>query len=125
VRRSILAAALIALVLSPLAAASFDWPPSRVAAVRAVIYSVEEHFPIMKNPAYSKGRDGIEVTCVRRAAARYACRWRATNTYSIVRGTAGVRFARHRASVALRVTLCLRYKASKNTGAVVSRCAIH
>jgi hypothetical protein len=120
-----LAAGLLGLALAPSAAASFDWPPSRVAAVRAVIYSVEEHFPIMKNPAYSKGNDGIEVTCWQRAVARYFCRWRATNEYSIIDGTARVRFARRHARVALRVKLCQRYKADKATGAVVSRCAAH
>jgi hypothetical protein len=124
VRRSIVAAALLALALTPAATASFDWPPSRVAAVRAVIYSVEVHFPIMKNPAYSEGRDGIEVTCWRRAAAKYFCRWRATNEYSIIDGTARVRFASRQARVALRVTLCQRVK-SGQSGAVIARCAVH
>lgn len=123
-RRSILVAGLAALALAPAAAASFDWPPSRVAAVRAVIYEVEVEFPIMKNPAYAKGKNGIEVTCRRSGAARYRCRWRATNAYSIIDGTARVRFARHRSRVTLRVTLCQRVKSSQS-GAVISRCAVH
>ncbi len=125
VRRSILAAGLGALVLAPAGAASFDWPPSRVAAVRAVIYQVEVDFPIMRNPAYaSGGRNGIEVTCRRRATARYRCSWRATNDYSIIDGRARVRFAHRRALVALRVTLCQRVKSSQS-GAVIARCAVH
>lgn len=124
VRRSILAAALLALVLVPAAVASFD-RPSRVAAVRAVIYTVEERFPIMKNPAYTKGEDGIEVTCSSGARAQYRCRWRASNAYSIIDGRAQVRFVARRARVALRVTLCRRYKADQDTGAALARCAIH
>lgn len=123
--RSLVAAALGAVVLAPAAAGSFDWPPSRVAAVRAVIYRIEVEFPIMKNPAYATGgRNGIEVTCWRRASARYRCRWRATNDYSIIDGTARVRFRRGRTLVGLRVTLCQRVKSSQS-GAVIARCAVH
>ena len=112
-------------MLAPSGAASFDWPPSRVAAVRAVIYRVEVEFPIMKNPAYaSGGRNGIEVTCLRERMALYRCHWRATNDYSIIDGRARVRFARGRATVALRVTLCQRVKSSQG-GAVIARCAAH
>jgi hypothetical protein len=119
-----LVAALVALVLAPPAGASFDWPPSRVAAVRAVIRAVENHFPIMKNPAYAEGKQGIESVCRARQARRYRCVWKATNEYSIINGVAGVRFARGHARVQLKVTLCRR-AISGDPGARIALCANH
>ena len=109
-------------MLVPPAGASFDWPPSRVAAVRAVIRAVERHFPIMKNPAYAEGPQGIEATCLRRAAHRYRCTWRATNKYSIIDGVARVGFSARRAHVKLKVTLCRR-AISNDSGARITVCA--
>ena len=121
-RTAVLAAFLLAFAIVPVAGASFDWPPSRVAAVRAVVRAVERHFPIMKNPAYAEGREGIEVTCRRRTFARYRCVWRATNDYSIIDGVARVGFARRHASVQLVVTLCRR-AISGDSGARIALCA--
>ena len=122
VRTAALAALLVALVTASPAAASFDWPPSRVAAVRAVIRAVEHHFPIMKNPAYAEGRQGIEATCRRRTSGRYYCVWRATNEYSIIDGVAGVQFARRHARVRLTVKLCRR-AISNDSAARITVCA--
>jgi hypothetical protein len=108
VRSVALGAALLALVAATPASASFDWPPSRVAAVRAVIRAIEHHFPIMKNPAYAEGKQGIEAVCRARPARHYRCVWRATNEYSIIDGVAGVSFAKGRSRVQLKVTLCRR-----------------
>jgi hypothetical protein len=114
--------AALALALAPTAAAAFD-VPSRVAAVRAVIRTVETHFPIMKNPAYTQGTSGIETTCRRRAVGRYGCTWRATNRYSIIDGHAAVRFRGHAARVRLFGIVCLRSHEASRPDAVVSRCA--
>ena len=117
-----LAALLLALAAAPPAGASFDWPPSRIAAVRAVIKAVEKHFPIMKNPAYAEGKQGIEAVCRARPAHRYRCAWKATNEYSIIDGVASVRFASRRAGVRLKVTLCRR-AISGDSGARITVCA--
>jgi hypothetical protein len=122
VRSVALAAILLALTAAAPADASFDWPPSRVAAVRAVIRAVETHFPIMKNPAYAEGTQGIEAVCRTRPARRYRCAWKATNRYSIINGVAGVRFAAGRARVQLKVTLCRR-AISRDPGAPITVCA--
>jgi len=122
VRSVALAAILLALVVAPPADASFDWPPSRIAAVRAVIGAVEHHFPIMRNPAYAEGRQGIEAICRRRSSRRYLCAWKATNEYSIIDGFARVRFASRRAHVQLKVTLCRR-AISADRGARITVCA--
>jgi hypothetical protein len=122
VRSVALAAILLALVVAPPASASFDWPPSRIAAVRAVIRAVENHFPIMKNPAYAEGKQGIEAVCSSRATRSYRCVWKATNEYSIIDGVAQVRFGRARARVQLKVTLCRR-AISGDGGARITVCA--
>jgi hypothetical protein len=114
--------AALALALAPGAAAAFD-APSRVAAVRAVIQTVETHFPIMKNPAYTQGTSGIETTCRRRAAGRYGCTWRAVNRYSIIDGRAAVRFRGRDAHVRLFGIVCLRSHESNRPDAVISPCA--
>ena len=117
-----LAAILLALVAAPPGDASFDWPPSRIAAVRAVIKAVEVHFPIMKNPAYAEGRQGIESVCSRRPSLRYVCAWKATNEYSIIDGGARGRFGSRHAHVRLTVTLCRR-AISGDRGARITVCA--
>ena len=117
-----LATLLLALVAASPAEASFDWPPSRIAAVRAVIRAVEGHFPIMKNAAYAEGKQGIESVCRVRAGRQYRCVWRATNEYSIIDGVARVRFARGHARVRLTVTLCRR-AISGDRGARITVCA--
>jgi hypothetical protein len=122
VRSVALAAILLALAAASPAEASFDWPPSRVAAVRAVIRAVEVHFPIMKNPAYAEGKQGIEAVCRTRATQRYRCAWKATNEYSIINGVAAVRFGAGRARVQLTVTLCRR-AISGDRGARITVCA--
>jgi hypothetical protein len=122
VRSVALGATLLALVGAPPAAASFDWPPSRIAAVRAVIRAVENHFPIMKNPAYAEGKQGIEAICSARPARRYRCVWKATNEYSIIDGVAHVRFGSGHAHVQLKVTLCRR-AISRDAGARITVCA--
>lgn len=117
-----LAAILLALVVAQPAGASFDWPPSRIAAVRAVIRAVEHHFPIMKNPAYAEGKQGIEAVCSSGAPQHYRCVWKATNEYSIIDGLARVQFASGRARVQLKVTLCRR-AISGDAGARITVCA--
>jgi hypothetical protein len=87
-----------------------------------VIRAVEGHFPIMKNPAYAEGKQGIEAVCRARLERRYRCVWKATNEYSIIDGVASVRFARGRARVQLEVTLCRR-AISGDSGARVTVCA--
>jgi len=87
-----------------------------------VIGAVEHHFPIMRNPAYAEGRQGIEAICRRRSSRRYLCAWKATNEYSIIDGFARVRFASRRAHVQLKVTLCRR-AISADRGARITVCA--
>lgn len=114
--------AALALAAAPVAGAAFG-APSRVAAVRAVIRTVETHFPIMKNPAYTQGTSGIETTCRRTVAGRYVCTWRAVNRYSIIDGRAAVRFRGRAARVRLFGIVCLRSHESSRPDAVISRCA--
>ena len=87
-----------------------------------MIRAVEGHFPIMKNPAYAEGKQGIETVCRSRPARSYRCVWKATNEYSIIDGFATVRFARGRAHVLLKVTLCRR-AISADSGARITVCA--
>ena len=121
-RTTAAALAALGLAAAPAALADFD-APSRVAAVRAVVRSVQTHFPIMKNPAYTQGTSGIETTCLRRSAGRYGCTWRAVNRYSIIDGRAGVRFRGRSARVRLFGITCLRSHESNRPDAVISRCA--
>jgi hypothetical protein len=84
--------------------------------------AVENHFPIMKNPAYAEGKHGIEAVCRSRPTRHYRCVWKATNEYSIIDGVARVRFAGGRAHVLLKVTLCRR-AISGDSGARITVCA--
>lgn len=114
-----------ALALAPaVGASSGGWGASRVGAVRAVVYTLAVHFPLMKNPQYLRGRDGIEASCRPSAPKRYDCNWKASNEYATVSGIAAVRWQHARPVVALTVHLCIRRVATLE-GAAEVRCAVH